>query len=152
MALARRVAGADPVLVFRATAAVAVDALVRAGHVAEADALLGRARRAPGDLGGTGLDLAEGQILLASGDAAAARPQLERAVRDFEAKGLRLWRWRAGALLAEAAARAGDVEAASALFTACIREAHLAGAVRLRDDGAGHGRRPRRRRRRSRRG
>ncbi len=133
VALARRVAGADPVLVFRATAAVAVDALVRTGHVAEADALLGRARRAPGDLGGTGLDLAEGQILLASGDAAAARPQLERAVRDFEAKGLRLWRWRAGALLAEAAARAGDVEAANALFTACIRETHLADAVRLRD-------------------
>ncbi|HEY2789048.1 MAG TPA: AAA family ATPase [Gaiellales bacterium] len=132
--LARRVAGADPVLVFRATAAVAVDALVRSGHVTEAEALLGRARGARGDLGDTGLDLAEGQILLASGDAAAARPHLERAVRDFEAKGLRVWGWRAGALAAEAAARSGDGDAASAHFAACVHAAHLAGAVRLRDD------------------
>ena len=134
VALGRRVASAGPVLVFRATAAVAVDALVRGGCLAEAEALLSRAQRAPGDLGGTGLELAEGRILLASGAAAAARPHLERAVRDFEEKGLRLWGWRAGALLAEAASRSGDDEAASALFAACIRTAHLAGAVRVRDD------------------
>ena len=73
VALGRRVASADPVLVFRATVAVAVDALVRGGRLAEAEALLSRARGAPGDLGGTGLELAEGRILLASGAAAAAQ-------------------------------------------------------------------------------
>ena len=59
-----------------------------------------------GNLGGTGLEFAEGQLLLASGGAAEARPHLERAMRSFQSKGLRLWAWRAGTRLAEAASPA----------------------------------------------
>ena len=100
----------------------------------EAEAVLSRAKRARADLGQAGLELSEGAILLASGKAAGARPLLERAMRDFEDVGLGLWAWRAGALAAEAAARAGDRDAASALFTSGIHDAHAAGAIRVRDD------------------
>jgi class 3 adenylate cyclase len=132
--LGRRAACDDALLIFRETAAVAVEALVAGGFLDEAEELLKRAKRTHSDLGGAGLELAEGRILLASGKAAEARPRLERARAEFEGSGLRLWAWRAGVLAAEAAARMGDREAASSLFTDCIREPHLAGAVRLRDD------------------
>jgi class 3 adenylate cyclase len=132
--LARRAAADDAVLVFGETAAVAVEALAAGGLLDEAEAVLSRAKRARADLGHAGLEISEGAIRLASGNAADARPLLERAMRDFEEVGLRLWAWRAGALAAEAAARAGDRDAASALFGSCIHDAHSAGAVRVRDD------------------
>jgi class 3 adenylate cyclase len=108
--------------------------LVAGGLLDEAEAVLNRAKRARADLGHAGLEISEGAILLASGNAAEARPVLERAMRDFEDVGLRLWAWRAGALAAEATAGTGDRDAASALFTSCIHAAHAAGAVRVRDD------------------
>jgi class 3 adenylate cyclase len=132
--LARRAASDDALLIFRETAAVAVEALVAGGSLNEAHAVLSRARRVRADLGGAGLEISEGRILLASGEAARARPRLERAMREFEDVGLRLWAWKAAALAAEAAARMGDRDAASSLFTSCIRDAHLAGAVRVRDE------------------
>jgi class 3 adenylate cyclase len=132
--LGRRVAAAEPVLIFRETAAVAVEALLAGGHLDEAEALLGRARHAPSDLGAAGLDLAEGRILLAADRPAEARVHLERAMRAFEDIGLLLWSWCAGAFAGEAAARAGDRDAASAVFSSCIGDAHRAGAVRLRDE------------------
>jgi len=122
------------VLIFRETAAVAVDALLAGGHPDEAEALLRRARHAPGELGGAGLDFAEGRILLAADRPAEARVHLERARRAFEETGLLLWAWRAGAFAGEAAARAGHCDAASTLFSSCIRDAHRAGAVLLRDE------------------
>jgi adenylate cyclase len=132
--LGRRAAGEDALLIFRETAAVAVEALVAGGLLDEANALLARAKRVRAELGGAGLEIAEGRILLAAGKAAEARPRLEQALRAFEESGLRLWAWRAGALAAEAAARAGDPAAARSLFTSCIRDAHRAGAARVRDD------------------
>jgi class 3 adenylate cyclase len=132
--LGRRAASDDAVLIFRETAAVAVEALVAGGYLDEAEVLLSRARQTPAELGTAGLEIAEGRILLVSGKAAEARPHLERAMREFEDSGLRLWAWRAGTLAAEAAARTGDRDAAGALLTSCIRDAHVAGAVRLRDD------------------
>jgi class 3 adenylate cyclase len=132
--LGRRAGRDDAVLIFRETAAVAVEALVAGGLLDEADELLGRARRIPFDLGGAGLELAEGRILLARGKAAEARALLERARNEFEGSGLRLWAWRAGVLAAEAAAQIGDRDAATSLSASCIHEAHEAGAVRLRDD------------------
>ncbi len=136
VALARRVADAEPVLVFRGTVAVAVEALVAGGHAAEAEALVRRSEHARADLGDTGLDLSRGRILLAAGHAADARPHLERARRAFAERGLPIWAGRAAALAAEAAARAGDMDAAGALYAECIGAAHLAGARRLRDDAA----------------
>jgi adenylate cyclase len=129
--LAERAASSDRILSFAETAAVAVEGLVGAGRLEEASAVLGRARREAGDVGLAGLDLAEGRILLASGRPAEARPLLERAAEQLEAVELRLWAWRAQALAAEAAAEAGDREAATARFGACIRAAHRAGAVQI---------------------
>ncbi len=132
--LGRRAAADDILLIFRETAALAVEALVAGGCLNEAEAVLSRSRRVRVDLGVAGLEISEGRLLLASGKAAEARPHLERAAREFEDLGLRLWAWRASALAAEAAARTGDLDAASSLFTSCIRDAQLAGAVRIRDD------------------
>jgi hypothetical protein len=132
--LGRRAAADDALLIFRETVAVAVEALLAGGWLDEAEALLSRAGRMPGDVGAAGLALAQGRILLASDKAADARPLLERARREFEDLGLRLWSWRTQALAAEAAARTGDDEEARSLLMSCIRDAHRAGAARVRDD------------------
>jgi class 3 adenylate cyclase len=132
--LGRRAAAHDEPLIFRETAAVAVEALVAGGFLDEAEAVLSRSRRGRGELGGAGLEIAEGRILLASGKAADALPHLERAMREFGNAGLRIWAWRAGVLAAEAAALAGERDAARTLFASCIRDAHDMGAVRVRDD------------------
>jgi adenylate cyclase len=134
VALGRRAGGDDALLIFRETAAVAVEALVSGGCLDEVKALLSRARQTPSDLGTAGLELAEGRFLLASGRAAEARPLLERALREFEDLGLRLWSWRTQVLAAEAAARTGDDDVARSLLASCLREAHRAGADRVRDD------------------
>ncbi len=132
--LGRRAAAHDEPLIFRETAAVTVEALVAGGLVDEAEAVLSRTREGRSDVGAAGIEISEGRILLASGKAAEAQPHLERARREFEAVSLRLWAWRAGALAAQAAALAGDRDAATSLFASCIRDAHAAGALRVRDD------------------
>ena len=132
--LGRRVAAAEPVLIFPKTVALAVEALVAGGALDEAAALLKRAKRAPTELGEAALAVAEGRILLALGDAVEARPLLERARRAFEADGLRLWTWQASILAAEAAAQTGDVDAARSLLEQCLRDAQSTGMMRVRDD------------------
>ena len=86
--LARRASADDAVLAFGETAAVAVEALVAGGLLDEAEAVLRRTERVRVDLGRAGLEISEGTILLASGNAAEARPHLDRALRDFEDAGL----------------------------------------------------------------
>jgi class 3 adenylate cyclase len=129
--LGRRAGADDAPLIFRETAAIAVEALVAGGLLDEAKALLERAKRQPAELGAAGLEIAEGRILLASGRAAEARTLLDDAIRAFENSGLRLWAWRAQELAAEAAARSGDRGAGQALIASCIRDAHEAGAARV---------------------
>jgi class 3 adenylate cyclase len=131
--LARR-ADHDTVLQVRSTVAIAVEGLLAGGAVNEAEALLARAREVPLEAGWAGLEIAEGRILLATAKPAEAVPVLERARASFEASGLRLWSWRALALLAEATAAAGDREAAKDLFAACVDTTHKAGALRIRSD------------------
>jgi tetratricopeptide (TPR) repeat protein len=132
--LARRAAGHDALMIFRETVAFAVEGLVAGGRLDEAEEVVARAKRAPVDLGNAGLEIAEGRLLLASEKPAQARTHLEDALREFEAAGLRLWSWRAAALAGEAAARSGDDDAARSLLASCIREAHAAGALRIRDE------------------
>jgi class 3 adenylate cyclase len=132
--LGRRAARDNRLLLFRETVALAVEALIAGGALDEAVDVLDRARRVPTDLGAAGLALAEGRILLASGRAAEARPLLERASIEFEAAGLALWTWDTRVVEAEAAALAGDEEAARALLESSSRDAHEAGAVRIRDE------------------
>jgi class 3 adenylate cyclase len=139
--LGRRAVANDAALIFRETAGIAIEALVAGGLLDEAEALLERTRRAPSALGNAGLELSEGRILLAAGAAAAARPHLEAARQEFDELGLRIWMWRATALAAEAAGLDGDIGTASRLFDSCIREAHAAGAMRVRDDAQAAARR-----------
>jgi class 3 adenylate cyclase len=134
VALARRASADDAVLAFGETAAVAVEAFVASGLLDEAEAVLRRTERVRVDLGRAGLEISEGTILLASGNAAEARPHLDRALRDFEDAGLQLWAWRAAALAAEAAAQTGDRDAATELFATCMQAAHANRAFRVRDD------------------
>jgi predicted ATPase/class 3 adenylate cyclase len=132
--LGRRVAAPDAVLIFPKAVALGVEALLAGGAQDEAEALLNRAKGASTELGEAALAVAEGRILLASGNATGARPVLESALRELEGSELRLWTWQARTLAAEAAAQAGDDGAARSLLTSCVREAHLAGAARLRDE------------------
>jgi class 3 adenylate cyclase len=73
-------------------------------------------------------------VFLASGRAAEARPLLEHAAAEFDDSRLRLWAWRARALAGEAAAQAGDGDAARTLFASVLQDAHRVGAARIRDD------------------
>ena len=132
--LGRRAAAHDAVLIFPKTVALAVEALLAGGAREEAVALLNRAKRASTELGQAALTIAEGRVLLASGNAIEGRPLLESALRELEGSDLRLWTWQASILAAEAAADTGDDDAASSLLESCIREAHQAGAVRIRDE------------------
>jgi class 3 adenylate cyclase len=132
--LGRRAAGHEALLRVRGTVAVAVEGLLAGGAPAEAADVVARAKRVPVEVGGAGLEIAEGRLLLATGKAAEARPLLEKAAASFKDSGLQLWAWRAAALSAEAVASAGDGDAARSLFASCIREAHGAGAIRVRDD------------------
>jgi class 3 adenylate cyclase len=132
--LARRASADDAVLAFGETAAVAVEAFVAGGLLDEAEGVLRRTERVRVDLGRAGLEISQGTILLASGNAAEARPHLDRALRDFEDAGLQLWAWRAAALAAEAAAQTEDRDAARELFVTSMHGAHAAGAFRVRDD------------------
>jgi class 3 adenylate cyclase len=132
--LGRRAAAHDALLIFPKTVSMGVEALVAGGAVDEASALLRRAERASTELGEAALALSEGRILLASGDAEAARDPLARALAELERSELCLWAWQARTLAAEAAAQAGDEEAARTLLVSCIRDAHRAGAARIRDE------------------
>ena len=125
--LGRRALSHDGLVRMRETVAVGVEGLLAGGAVDEAGAAVTRAKEQPVELGQAGLDLAEGRVLLARGEAAEAGPLFARARAAFEAVGLRLWAWRATALEAETA---GSRE----LFERCIGEAHRAGAFRVRDD------------------
>jgi class 3 adenylate cyclase len=132
--LGRRAAAHEPLLAIPTTVTIAGEGLVAGGALDDAAAVVGRAKERTLELGGAGLELAEGRVLLGTGRLAEARRPLERACAAFEAAGLRLWAWRARALVAEAAARTGDSGAARSLFASCIQDAHRVGAVRVRDD------------------
>jgi class 3 adenylate cyclase len=131
--LGRRAAGSEELMTFRETAGIAIEAFVAIGALDEAWALLQRTKEAPVQLGGAGIELAEGRLLVAAGKPAEARPHLDRALQAFEQAGLKLWLWRTTVLAAEAAAAAGDPDAGRELLAPCIREAHEAGAARLRN-------------------
>jgi class 3 adenylate cyclase len=126
--LGRRAAGPEALMTFRETAGIAIEAFVAAGALDEGWALLQRTKDAPVQLGGAGIELAEGRLLVAAGKPAEARPHLDRALQAFQQAGLKLWIWRTMVLAAEAA----EPDAARELLATCIGEAHEAGAGRIR--------------------
>jgi class 3 adenylate cyclase len=132
--LGRRVAASDAVLIFPKTVVLGVEALLAGGSRDEAIELLNRGKRASTELGQAALAVAEGRILLASGNPVDARRLLEPALRELERSDLKLWAWQASTLAAEAAAQTGDDDVARTLLTSCIRDAYRAGAERVRRD------------------
>jgi class 3 adenylate cyclase len=131
--LGRRASSERGLVQIRATVALAVEGLIAGGAIDEAEAVLERAKQEDVELGRAGLDLAEGRLLLARGKPAEARPLFTRAKSALDETEMKLWGWRAITLEAEAAGDVGDTDAARELLTACIGEAHAAGAVRVRD-------------------
>jgi class 3 adenylate cyclase len=124
--LAREIAArVDRLTPYLETLAVAVEALVAAGLLEEAQAVVDAGRAYPTDAETAYLDEAQGRILLARGDAAEARPLLARMVEEATSRGFRLVEWRARTLAAEA----GSPEDLAAV----IAEADAAGAVLVRD-------------------
>jgi len=89
--------------------AVAVEALVAAGLLTEAQALVDAARASARDVGTTFLDEAQARVSVAGGDSARAQPLLEAVAAIGAERGFRLVEWRARLLLAETIA-AGDAE------------------------------------------
>ena len=109
--------------------AVAVEGLVKAGLLDEAQAGVDAAR-APGiDIGAPFLDEAQARILLARGEAAMAAPMLETVARTATACGFRIVAWRARILAAEALAQVGRAQDAQDQVRAALTEADTAGAV-----------------------
>jgi adenylate cyclase len=124
--LAREIAAhGDRLGPYLETLAVAVEALVTAGLLDEAQAVVDAGREYPTDAVTVYLDEAQGRILLARGEASAARPLLERMAGEAAARGFRLVEWRARTLAAEA----GSPEDLAAV----VAEAHAASAVLVRD-------------------
>jgi tetratricopeptide (TPR) repeat protein len=124
--LAREIAArVDSLAPYLETLAVAVEALVAADLLDEAQAVVDAGRAYPTDAEAVHLDEAQGRILLARGDAAAARPLLARMAEEAAARGFRLVEWRARTLAAEAGAPED--------LGAVIAEADAAGAVLVRD-------------------
>ena len=111
------------------TLAVAVEAFVAAGLHDEAQQVVDDARRAAGAHETPMLDVAQGRIRLARGDAVAAAPQLAEAAREAASRGFRLEGWRARTLAAEA----GAYDEPERELAAVAAEADAAGAVLIRD-------------------
>ena len=109
--------------------AVAVEALVAAGLLDEAQAGVDAARSLRLDLGEEFLDEAQGRILLARGEAAPAMPILETVARTAAARGFHLVEWRARVRVAEALAQLGRPQAAEDEATLVVAAADAAGAV-----------------------
>jgi class 3 adenylate cyclase len=112
--LAREIlASADALVTYRETLALGAEAFVAAGELAEAEALLARARAHPTTAGAPFLDEMEGRILLARDEAGAALAPLRRLVEAAEGVGFRLVAMRGRVLLARALAGAGEGDAAA---------------------------------------
>jgi predicted ATPase/class 3 adenylate cyclase len=108
---------------------VAVEALVAADLLDEAQAVVDAGRTHPSDAGAAFLDLAQGRILLARGAPAEAASILEAVSRTAKDRGFRLVEWRARTLTAEALARTGRRDDAERELKTVAAGAGAAGAV-----------------------
>ena len=107
--------------------AVAVEAFVAAGLLAEAQTLVDAARAGALDVGTAFLDEAQARIFIAAGDTERARPLLEAVVALADERRFRLVGWRAQLLLA---GTQGSREAQQLVHeVACA--AHATGAARI---------------------
>jgi class 3 adenylate cyclase len=123
--------------------AVAVEALVKAGLLDEAQAGLDAARATKLDAGTVFLDEAQGRILLARGEAAKAAPVVEAVARTAATRGFHLVEWRARTLAADALAQLGRPQDAESELNAVVAAADRANAILIarsaREVAARHG-------------
>jgi class 3 adenylate cyclase len=109
--------------------AVAVEALVEAGLVDEAQDSVDATRAVGLEMGEVFLDEAQGRILLARGEAAKATALLEAVARTAANRGFRLVEWRARTLAADALAQVGRPQDAERELTLVVAGADEADAV-----------------------
>ncbi len=128
--LAREIAAnAHQLAPYNDTLAVAVEALVQAGLLDEAQAVVEAGRARSDDAGQEFLDEAQARILLATDEAARAAPILEAVARTAAARGFRLVEWRARTLAADAFALTGRPQEAQEELQAVVAAADSAKAV-----------------------
>jgi class 3 adenylate cyclase/tetratricopeptide (TPR) repeat protein len=113
------------------TAGVAVEALVAAGLLAEAQALVDAARANARDVGTAFLDEAQARVFVAAGEPERGKPLLESVVSQAAERRFRLVEWRARLLLADALLPAGEAEQ---VVEEIATRAQAAGAVRIVDE------------------
>jgi class 3 adenylate cyclase len=113
--------------------AVAVEALVTAGLLDEAQVGVDAARAAGLEMGEVFLDEAQGRILLARDEAAQATPILQTVADTAATRGFRLTEWRARTLAADALAQSGRPQAAQDELARVTAAADAAGAVLIAD-------------------
>lgn len=124
---------ADKLALYRETLAVAAEAFAAGGRLDEAQAVIDRGRAHPTTAGSTYLDEAQGRVLLARDDPAAALPFLRDAVQAAERVGFRLVELRGRVLLAEAKARLGDLDEAARELRSVVAAADQSAARLIRD-------------------
>jgi class 3 adenylate cyclase len=130
VALAREIAKhADQLAPYNDALAVAVEALLEARLVDEAQAVVDTGRAHPSDAGTVFLDAAEGRILLAHGEVEKAAAILAGVAREAAARGFKLVEWRARTLAAEALGQAGRREEAERELAEVAAEAGAASAA-----------------------
>jgi class 3 adenylate cyclase len=140
--LAREIAAnATRLAPFNDALAVAVEALVAAGLLDEAQSVVDSGRALPADAGALPLEEAQGRILLAQGQPAEAAAILTAVAQEAAARGFRLVEWRARTLAGEALGRAGRLDEAEHELTAVGGEASAAGAALIRDCASAAGQR-----------
>jgi class 3 adenylate cyclase len=109
--------------------AIAVEVLVEANLLKEAQTGVDAVAALGLDSGDVWLDEAQGRILLARGEAAQALPRLEMVARTAAARGFRLVEWRARTLAAEALAQTDRPQDAESELNIVVTAADAAGAV-----------------------
>jgi class 3 adenylate cyclase len=128
--LAREIAeNAGRLAPFNDALEVAVEALVQARLVDEAQAVVDTGRAHPSGAGTVFLDAAQGNILLARGEAEKAAAILAGVAGEAAARGFKLVEWRARTLTAEALSQAGRRDEAERELAAVAAEAGAASAA-----------------------
>jgi class 3 adenylate cyclase len=140
--LAREIAAnANRLAPYNDALGIAVEALVAAGLIDEAQAVVNAGRPLSAEVGGVLLDEAQGRILLAQGEPPEAAVILTAVAQEAGARGFRLVEWRARTLAGEALERAGRLAEAECELKAVAAEAGAAGAALIREGALAAGQR-----------
>lgn len=107
----------------------AVEVLIAAGRIADAERLTAAAQREESNAGDPFVGRAQGRLALAAGDATAALQDLVPAAARFAEVGYRIEEIKTRLLLAEAHAKAGDMASAETELSSALASARECGAA-----------------------